>query len=163
MIPGTQTIVSSGSSAAGGFGTSYSTDFGVTWNLIDTDISHTATEWLNPSVGWTGEYITVGIAGGAYTYVGESVAVNPVTGKSTDLSIYPNPSSGYVTVKLTNGSENLSIRIFNSTGQEVYASKFDQPGDFFARAIDLGKSGSGLYTIVLDSPTFHTARKVVVN
>jgi len=162
-IPGTTTLVSSGSSGTGGFGTSYSTDLGATWNLIDTNISHTAMDWIDPSTGWTGEFYSTGSGGGAYKYTGQPVAVNPVNGKSTQLSVYPNPSSGYVTVKLTNANDDLEIRVFNSTGQEVYTNKFDHPGDFFARVIDLGKSGSGLYTIVLDSPTFHQIRKVIVN
>jgi PKD repeat protein len=46
-IEGTSTVFSTGN------GSSYSNDGGTTWNIIDTDV-HTAVDFINPSVGWSG-------------------------------------------------------------------------------------------------------------
>ena len=51
-IEGTNTVFSTGAEA-GAEGSSYSTDGGVTWNIIDTQ-QHLACEFTNPSIGWSG-------------------------------------------------------------------------------------------------------------
>lgn len=51
-IEGTSTAFSTGTT-----GSSYSTDGGTTWNIIDTE-QHTAVEFINPSIGWSGAFQT---------------------------------------------------------------------------------------------------------
>jgi len=51
-IEGTSTVFSTGS-ATGASGSSYSTDNGSTWNIIDTE-QHLYVEFTNPSIGWSG-------------------------------------------------------------------------------------------------------------
>ena len=51
-IEGTNTAFSTGA-GTGAAGSSYSTDGGVNWNIIDTE-QHTYCEFTNPSVGWSG-------------------------------------------------------------------------------------------------------------
>jgi len=60
-------LVSSGSNSFG-FGTSFSLDYGTTWNALDTNASHTAIDFPNDSVGFSGRFINVGTAGGAWKY-----------------------------------------------------------------------------------------------
>jgi PKD repeat protein len=50
-IEGTNTAFTTGAGTASG--SSYSTDNGVTWNIIDTE-AHLYVEFINPSVGWSG-------------------------------------------------------------------------------------------------------------
>lgn len=51
-IEGTDVVFSTGA-ATGNSGSSYSTDGGTNWNLIDTE-QHLDVEFLNPSIGWSG-------------------------------------------------------------------------------------------------------------
>ncbi len=60
-------LVSAGSNATG-FGTSFSNDFGATWVALDSSVSHTAIDFPNDSVGFSGQFIAVGTAGGAWKY-----------------------------------------------------------------------------------------------
>ncbi len=52
FIEGTNTAFTTGA-GSGTSGSSYSTDGGITWNLIDTE-QHLYVEFINPSVGWSG-------------------------------------------------------------------------------------------------------------
>ena len=60
-------IVSAGSNSFG-FGTSFSLDYGATWNLLDTNASHTSIDFPNDSVGFSGRFINLGTGGGAWKY-----------------------------------------------------------------------------------------------
>jgi photosystem II stability/assembly factor-like uncharacterized protein len=73
-IPGTNMLISAGSSGTL-FGTSYSTDNGVSWLDIDAGVSHTGIDFLDINTGWTGEFIASGGPGGAWKFTGLPIAV----------------------------------------------------------------------------------------
>ncbi|HKR05792.1 MAG TPA: T9SS type A sorting domain-containing protein [Bacteroidia bacterium] len=74
-IPGAGTFVSAGSNATFGFGTSFSTDNGLTWTDIDAGASHTALDFFDATTGWSGEFIPSGGPGGAWKFTGLPVSV----------------------------------------------------------------------------------------
>lgn len=65
-IEGTTTAFTTGA-AQGASGSSYSTDGGVTWNLIDTE-QHLFVEFTNPSVGWSGWFNTDATTAGMWKW-----------------------------------------------------------------------------------------------
>lgn len=65
-IEGTNTIFSTGA-GTGASGSSYSTDGGITWNIIDTD-QHLNVEFINPSVGWSGWFNTSSTQAGMWKW-----------------------------------------------------------------------------------------------
>lgn len=75
-VPGSSILVSAGSSNAFGFGTSFSSDNGVTWTDLDAGASHTAVDFVNGTTGYGGEFIALGGPGGAWKFNG-SFAVVP--------------------------------------------------------------------------------------
>lgn len=68
-------LVSSGSNSFG-FGTSFSVDYGANWVTLDTNASHTSIDFPNDSVGFSGQFINNGTAGGAWKY-GSKLQVIP--------------------------------------------------------------------------------------
>ncbi|MEO8146320.1 MAG: T9SS type A sorting domain-containing protein [Bacteroidia bacterium] len=75
-VPGKDIFVSAGSSATGGFGTSFSLDNGLTWNDIDGG-SHTSIDFADSVTGFSGEYILAAAAtGGAWKFNGLLEVVN---------------------------------------------------------------------------------------
>ncbi len=65
-IEGTTTAFST-SAATGASGSSYSTDGGVTWNIID-NLQHLYVEFINPSVGWSGWFNTSATVDGMWKW-----------------------------------------------------------------------------------------------
>ncbi len=66
FIEGTNTVFTTGA-ATGASGSSYSTDGGITWNLIDTE-QHLNVDFINPSIGWSGWFNTSSTAGGMWKW-----------------------------------------------------------------------------------------------
>lgn len=66
FIEGTNTAFTTGA-GTGVSGSSYSTDGGVTWNLIDTE-QHLYVEFINPSIGWSGWFNTSSTADGMWKW-----------------------------------------------------------------------------------------------
>ena len=69
-VPGSGKFVSAGSNGTFGFGTSYSDDNGLTWNSLDTNVSHTSVDFIDANNGYGGEYIPLGGPGGAWKFSG---------------------------------------------------------------------------------------------
>lgn len=87
-VPNTNFFVSAGSNA-GGFGTSFSNDGGLSWTLLDTLFSHTALDFSDASTGFGGEYILGGSGvGGAWKFTGTLTAgpLNDECANATDIT-----------------------------------------------------------------------------
>ncbi len=72
QIPNTHTLVSTlpGPGLIPVYGSSYSNDYGATWNLIDSGINaqHTEAHFLNAFHGWTGRAQSADPEGGTYKW-----------------------------------------------------------------------------------------------
>ena len=129
-VPGTaNTYVSTGvnSNAPQGVGSSYSTDGGLTWTIIDNipgieGGQRGKVQFLNSTTGWAG-YFSDGPAGtkGIFKFNGDlnlGVANNAV---KSGLQIYPNPAGDVVTISTK--SEIQSVNIFDLSGKKVKSLK----------------------------------------
>ncbi len=84
-VPGTNILVSGGSSTAFGFGSSFSNDLGASWNNLDLNASHTAIDFSDSITGFGGEFITVATpsVGGAWKFNGLLAVVDCGSGLAT--------------------------------------------------------------------------------
>ncbi len=125
-VPGTpNTYVSTGidSDAAQGTGSSYTTDGGLTWKIIDNiagvDGGQRGTvKFLNATTGWCG-FFSDGPTGsaGIFKFVGDlSLAVKEASANN-NLKVYPNPAVDVV--NLTANKEIKSVNIFDLSGKKV--------------------------------------------
>ena len=78
------------------------------------------------------------------------------------VKVYPNPSSGLVTIKLNEESnEDLEVKVLNSMGQIVYTysySKYDSE-----LKLNLDHLNNGLYHIVVQGSNMIGSSNVLIN
>jgi hypothetical protein len=98
---------------------------------------------------------TVGIPTG-YTGIED---IDPFAG----LSLYPNPTSGLITVDLENqlfGDMNVTIVTIN--GKEIYSNKFEKTTEHFSGEVDLSDKAEGIYFITFTLENYSAVRKIVL-
>ncbi|MDR0763098.1 MAG: T9SS type A sorting domain-containing protein [Bacteroidales bacterium] len=62
--------------------------------------------------------------------------------KKTDILIFPNPTSGFVTVRIPNTAKNVSIRLFAQNGRCVLNKNLYAPTD---NLLDVRELDAGVY------------------
>jgi hypothetical protein len=78
------------------------------------------------------------------------------------FNIYPNPSSGSLTLKCTSGgSKDCILSIKNTMGQVVIADPIKDMPDQFSKEIDISTQPKGIYFIELQSGDSKTVEKIV--
>ncbi|UFK96634.1 T9SS type A sorting domain-containing protein [Kaistella faecalis] len=129
-VPGTaNTYVSTGisSNAPQGVGSSYTTDGGLNWTIIDNipgidGGQRGKVSFLNPTTGWAG-FFSDGPTGseGIFKFSGNlALGVSDNTVKS-NLKVYPNPATDIVNVSSNKKIENITV--IDMTGKKVQSFK----------------------------------------
>jgi photosystem II stability/assembly factor-like uncharacterized protein len=145
-IPGTSTVVAGAEATP--FGSSYSTDDGLTWTTIDA-LYHGTAVFLNASFGFSAGMNSSSTVGGIYKFTGIPPLKNPSFDLKNQLSAYPNPTNG--TIHLN--SENTLIKetsIIDLLGRQVFSSKFLPVNKV---DLDLKSLQSGTYILKVTSDT----------
>lgn len=129
-VPGTpNTYVSTGinSNAEQGTGSSYSTDGGLTWTIIDNipgveGGQRGKVQFLNPTTGWCG-YFSDGPAGsaGIFKFSGNLNLGVASSAVNSGLQIYPNPATDVVNISTKKAVE--TINVFDLSGKKVKSFK----------------------------------------
>jgi hypothetical protein len=80
-----------------------------------------------------------------------------------DLTIYPNPSNGTVTISFTPVDRSThGVEIQNALGQILYKEEVSDLNETYSKSLDLQPFGKGIYTIRLRNKTGEAAKKVVI-
>jgi photosystem II stability/assembly factor-like uncharacterized protein len=134
VIPSTHTYVSTMPYyAAPVAGSSYSNDYGATWNLIDsgTNFNHFAVSFFNPLTGWSGRAESVDPKGGMFKWKYQTLLDDAVTvlanetpdvseNSTTKLSVYPNPASSSVNISFSLPStQKAAVTIYDVNGNLI--------------------------------------------
>lgn len=159
-------------------GSSYSNDYGATWNLIDSGVnaSHSAVAYLNPFVGWTGRAGSADPNGGMFKWkLGFSLDDNSLTATSNDENIsnssiskvdlgnsnivrlYPSPAKNVLTVEGLNPSAKTTLSLYNISGMLVQQSIATGKTHIY----NLQKLTAGSYYIKIESDKKTTTLKFV--
>ena len=68
---------------------------------------------------------------------------------ASEIQLYPNPTSGQITLELENVQSELSLQMFNSMGQEIHRQMIQE---YNAKLdIDISQHSNGVYFIQLTS------------
>jgi PKD repeat protein len=82
-------------------------------------------------------------------------------GLADQVQVYPNPSSGVVTVDFAlNNMEAITIEVTNLVGAKVATYTFN--GGFGSQVLDLGKFGQGTYLLNIRNQKETTTKKIVI-
>lgn len=81
-----------------------------------------------------------------------------------DLSFYPNPSTtGRFKVRFKVPQEKeLSIKVFNLDGKEVYNRYFERFGGTYSESIDLSGQSEGIYLLEISQGDKRITKKIVI-
>lgn len=82
-----------------------------------------------------------------------------VSNESKDFSIYPNPTTDYVSIDLPYSIENASISVYNSLGQNVLEKKLSNNNS----KISLEHLESGVYVYKIEANNFSKTGKISKN
>jgi hypothetical protein len=92
-------------------------------------------------------------------YVGEGI--NEVKGESEKVKVYPNPSNGIFTLKLSVDSGQSSVEIYNVLGEQVY-SQFSIDNSQFTINISNQPSGVYLYRVISEKGSLLGEGKFII-
>lgn len=82
---------------------------------------------------------------------------------SYSIDVYPNPSSGNVTINISSIEKNdYQLEIFNIVGQKVYTEQLTPVNRYFKKEINLVPFGKGLYILNFTSNKKTSNVKVIV-
>jgi N-acetylneuraminic acid mutarotase len=90
-----------------------------------------------------------------------SVGINEYN-KGTDISIFPNPTTDFISINVTEEVKNISpkIQIFTGDGKEVLSQKINETKNTF----DVSKFAKGVYYISLSNETkLISTKKIIIN
>lgn len=149
-IPGTNMFISSEyPSFQGKAGSSYSTDAGNTWAIIDSGINAAHGEgYYNPAfldinTGWSGSLQVNPGTGGMYKWNPGVLGISNMNSDKNDLTVFPNPSTGIITI---NGLEpSALLEVFDFAGQLVVSEKLNLSA--ISRQLDLSYLPDGIYLL----------------
>ncbi len=164
-VPGTaSTLISTGVQKTLPLGSSYSNDGGYTWTLIDTNVQHYITRFINSTTGWSAGFNSSDTTDGIFKFTGKLVGVkNSQSKKDISFSLFPNPSSGNIMINLANGeNSDLYIQVFDLNGKLVFKQQFDIPGEFFMHGFDFSKLSKGEYLMKIDNGNLTHSEKFII-
>tara|TARA_B100000902_G_scaffold200662_1_gene191214 strand:+ start:1 stop:1530 length:1530 start_codon:yes stop_codon:yes gene_type:complete len=120
---------------------------------------------LVPTIsGWFSVYVED--ANGCYSDI-DSFEVNLSTVVDvkdiSELSIYPNPASDYITIEFTaTKKEDYTVRIISTNGLEVYKDELIQLNGYYKSNIDLSTYAKGNYLIEISSKESKVFSKILL-
>lgn len=105
----------------------------------------------------------VDVTGDEFGTKGEVAKSNQLTVE--DLSFFPNPApNGQFKVRFSVPEEKeLSLKIFNLEGKEVYNRYFERFGGTYSESIDLSDQEEGIYLLEISQGAKRLTKKIVIN
>jgi hypothetical protein len=81
----------------------------------------------------------------------------------SDLSLYPNPTKGIVNIVFSsNLSQNLSVRIVNVIGENVFIDDLNQFVGEYSKQIDLSNNAKGIYFLEIEASDGIINKKLIL-
>jgi hypothetical protein len=80
------------------------------------------------------------------------------------ISVYPNPSTGYVSVnmQMREDVEQLNILVLDLIGREIISEKYNYPGQQFSRQFNLNDLSNGIYLMEFRSGDQRIMKKIIL-
>ncbi|MEO8088351.1 MAG: T9SS type A sorting domain-containing protein, partial [Bacteroidota bacterium] len=159
-VPNTGIYVCSGA-ATGLIGTSFSEDSGSTWVDIETGtVQYTALGASSFNGLWAGGFSGGFQAGGIFKWDGAPMAIEENAVNLKTYNLYPNPTSGIVTLNLKSKSSTATVQVIDVMGKLVYSQNCS--GTMIKKSFDFSALAKGIYSLVIISANEKTTEKLVI-
>lgn len=145
-VPGTSTFVST-SVMGSNRGSSYSTDNGATWTIIESVVPKAACRFLSSTTGWAGGFFNdinpnAPMSGGLWKW-DNTVSLGIDENNAMSLyTIFPNPASSVISINMGADGAVDDLQFYNSVGGLVKEVRISN-GD----GINVSDLSSGVYVI----------------
>jgi photosystem II stability/assembly factor-like uncharacterized protein len=147
-VPGTSTFVST-SVIGSNRGSSYSTDNGITWTVIESLVQKAACRFLNSTTGWGGGFFNdinpnAPMSGGLWKW-DNTVTLGVNENNATPLyTVFPNPAASVINIALGDEVFMDDLKFYNSSGALV-----KEVNNSNGKDINISELSSGVYLIKL--------------
>jgi len=148
---------------------------GYTWSLQPAEAGTLTATGTEASIVWNTSYLGQAIVkvcalndcgDGAWSELKEIELINTVgIAEISDwsLALYPNPSSGLLTLQLSpNKTTSANIHVTNLVGKLVYSEVVTISGRQYTQTLDLGHLDNGMYILSIESPDINVFRKLII-
>jgi len=88
------------------------------------------------------------------------IELNRNEGQWAPISVYPNPTSGQITIKLGQLYEDFDIKIINSIGSEMFNQSYNMTSEI---KVDLVTYPKGIYSLIISHGSDRALKMIVVN
>lgn len=114
---------------------------GGTWSNGSFNLDYTVGDFVVTTINNTTNYLTQGFQ--QPTVLTISIKEHPKS--NMDISVYPNPSTDYLNIKIINTSGNISIVLFDVTGQRMFTKEYSNASAELFTTIDMKHYATGTY------------------
>jgi hypothetical protein len=162
-IPGTTWYASCGA-GTGNTVISYSFDDGVTWNSWGgTNVQYLEIDFVSNTDGYAGGFSDPSnpAVDGMFRYNGVPLGIKNGGAPLANFDLFPNPSSGVVTIGLAASKEGAVIHVLDVTGKVVYSENVKNMS-FERHTINLEHLAKGIYSVNVIRPTGSEVKKIVI-
>ncbi len=146
------------------YGSSYSTNYGLSWNLIDTTVQYICVKFLNENSGWAGGFSVSATSGGIYKWIGEInvTAIEAPKNRIIETNVYPNPFNDYFNIELYNLEKcNVVTKIYDLTGKLIHCESFGQMKGNARLNLNVGSLPKGMYILNIEAGSERVSKKIV--
>jgi len=162
-VPGAAMFVSTGADIGNGDqGSSVSRDNGQTWVALENTNNHISTEFLSPTVGWSGGFTgTINQPTGvAFRFSSNALSSRTDAALQAGLRVAPNPAvGGLFTLQATHNPGKALVRVLDVAGRQVSQQPWAGTAPL---ALDLSAEPAGLYVLEVQGAAGTARQKVVV-
>lgn len=82
----------------------------------------------------------------------------------SNLSVYPNPSDGMISVKFeTQTNEDVNIQVYDLQGRSFFRKNFTSNELVFDKSMNIGKMANGIYLIKINQGDRSTTKRIVIS
>lgn len=150
-------------------GSSFSTDDGTSFTLMDSDNPYTAVSFYNDFIGWAGSYNKDSIHGGMYKWSRQNGMLTPVRNlvssdnKTATFTIQPNPASEYFEVtSAENITGDVKVSIASVNGSLIDHFTFRNNEGTFRKSVGIVNLKQGMYLVIIQAGTKVETHKLLV-
>jgi hypothetical protein len=149
---------------------------GYTWNLLPAEAGTISADGIQATITWNTDYLgeaTIKVCAandcgdGPWSELTEvelisTVGIPEIAG-DWGLAIYPNPSTGQLTLELSpNLSTRANIHVTNLVGKLVYSQSVAISGSQYIQTLNLSHLDNGMYILSIESPDLNVYRKLII-
>jgi photosystem II stability/assembly factor-like uncharacterized protein len=166
-VPGTNTFVSTSVNGGVNRGSSYTTNNGITWTLIEATKQKAACRFLNSTTGWSGGFFNDNplyvIGDGIFKWDNTvSLDTNENNLGALDVVVYPNPTNGKITLQFPEESNSeYNIKIIDVLGRIALDSNYFKSNSNEIN-VDLSSLERGNYIIRIASENNFLTKKITL-